>query len=128
MKWILSIVLVVSLSANVWLSFHLLDAGVTQAYMGDSIQRNRTALLQCIAVTNDHLKTGARRDALIARAQAVAGDYPLFSNDDHWWIGPFGMRWDEDGKLVSVAEWETVYQQIKKEGLVMPPGANGDGG
>lgn len=117
MRWILSIALVASLSANAWLAFHVLDAGVTQAYMGDSIQRNRTALLQCIAVTNDHLKTGARREALIARAQAVAGDYPGFSNDGHYWIGSFGMRWDEDGKLVSVAEWETVYEQIRKEGL-----------
>lgn len=117
MKWILSIALAASLLANAWLTFNVLDSSVTQAYMEDSIERNRTALLQCIAVTNDVLKTGARKDALIARAQEVAGDDPGFSNDGHFWIGPFGMRWDEDGKLVSVAEWGTVYEQIKKEGL-----------
>lgn len=116
MRWILSIVLVASLSANAWLTFHVLDASVTQTYMGDSIERNRTALLQCIAVTNDVLKAGARKDALIARAKEVGGDHPGFSNDGHCWIGTFGMRWDEDGKLVSVAEWETVYEQISKEG------------
>lgn len=120
MKWILSLVLAASLAVNAWLSFHLLDTGVTQTYMGDSIQRNRMALLQCIAVTNEFLVSGARRDALIAKAKAVSGVDSTFSNDGHSWIGSFGVSFDEDGRLNSVAEWETVYEQVKKRGHPIP--------
>ena len=120
MKWILSLALAASVAANLWLSFRLFDAGVTQTYMEDSIQTNRTALLQCIAVTNDFLASGARRDALIAKAKAVSGVESTFSNDGHFWIGPFGMDFDEDGRLISVAEWITVYEQIKKRGHPIP--------
>lgn len=116
MKWMLSLALAVSLAVNAWLSFHLIDAGVTQTYMGDSIQRNRMALLQCVAVTNDFLASGARRETLITKAKAVSGVDSTFSNDGHFWIGPFGMDFDEDGRLISVAEWETVYDQIKGRG------------
>ena len=55
MKWILSLLLAASLAANTFLTSRLVDAGVTQTYMEDSIQGNRTALLQCIAVTNEVL-------------------------------------------------------------------------
>jgi hypothetical protein len=120
MKWMLSLALVASLAAYAWLSFHLLDAGVTQTYMGDSIQKNRTALLQCIAVTNDFLASGARREALVVKAKAVSGVDFTFSNDGHLWIGPFGMHFDEDGRLNSVAEWDTVYEQLKKRGRPTP--------
>lgn len=113
----LSLALASSLAVNAWLSFHLIDAGVTQTYMGDSIQRNRMALLQCIAVTNDFLVSGARQEALIAKAKAVSGVDSTFSNDGHFWIGPFGMDFDEDGRLISVAEWETVYEQSKGRDL-----------
>lgn len=116
MKWILSLAFAVSLAANAWLGFRLLDAGVTQTYMGDSIERNRMALLQCIAVTNDFLASGARREALVAKAKSVSGVDFTFSNDGHFWVGAFGMDFDEDGRLISVAEWETVYEQITKRG------------
>lgn len=114
MKWILSLALAVSLAANAWLTFRLIDSGTTQTYMGDSIQKNRTALLQCIAVTNDFLASGARREALIEKAKTISGVDVTFSNDGHFWVGPFGMGFDEDGRLISVAEWDTVYEQIKK--------------
>lgn len=117
MKWILSLGLAASLAVNAWLTLHLLDAGVTRTYMGDSVQRNRTALLQCIAVTNEVLDSDARREALIAKAKAVSGVDSVFSNDGHFWIGSFGMDFDEDGKLISVAEWETVHAQMTNKAL-----------
>lgn len=113
MKWILSLALAASLATNAWLGIRLLDAGVTQTYMGDSIERNRMALLQCIAVTNAFLDSGARREALIGKAKTVSGVDTMFSNDGHYWVGPFGMDFDEEGRLISVAEWETVYEQIR---------------
>lgn len=114
MKRMLLLALAASLALNAWLSFHLLDVGVTQTYMGDSIKRNRTALLQCIAVTNEFLDSGARREALIAKAQAISEIDDTFANDGHVWIGSFGMDFDDDGRLTSVAEWGTVYEQIQK--------------
>ena len=114
MKWILSIALAVSVAANVWLAFRLFDASVTQAYMEESIQSNQMALLQCIAVTNEFLDSGARREALIAKAKAVSGVHSMFSNDGHFWIGSFGMDFDKDGRLISVAEWGSVYEHIKE--------------
>ena len=111
----LSVALVASLAANAWLSFHLLDAGITQTYMGDSIHKNRTALLQCIAVTNAVLDSGARREVLVAKAKAISGIDYMFFNDGHSWIGPFGMHFDEEGRLISVAEWDTVYEQMKEK-------------
>lgn len=114
MKWMLPLALATSLAANAWLTFRLVDAGITQTYMGDSIQKNRTALLQCIAVTNDFLASGARREALVEKAKTIGGVDFTFSNDGHFWVGPFGMHFDEDGRLISVAEWDTVYEQIRK--------------
>ena len=71
------------------------------------------ALLQCIAVTNDFLSSGARRQGLIGTAKAAGGVESTFPSDGHLWVGPFGMDFDDDGRLISVAEWETVYEQIK---------------
>lgn len=115
MKRMFSLALAASIAANVWLAFLVVDAGVTQTYMEDSIQGNRTALLQCIAVTNELLDSGARREVLIAKAKAISGVDSMFSNDGHFWIGSFGMNFDEDGKLISVAEWGTVYRQISEK-------------
>lgn len=112
MKWFVSLALALSLAVNAWLAFLVLDAGITQTYMGDSLEKNRTALLQCIAVTNEVLASGAGEEALIAKAQSVSGETFTFSNDGHLWIGPFGMNFDEEGRLVSVAEWGTVYEQV----------------
>ena len=114
MKWMLSLALAASLAVNSWLSFHLLDAGITQTYMADSIEKNRMALLQ-FAVTNDFRVSGARREALIAKAKAISGVDSMFSNDGHFWVGPFGMDFDEEGRLISVAEWNTVYEKIKEK-------------
>jgi len=114
MKWMLSFALAASLAVNAWLSFQLLDMGTTQTYMGDSIQTNRMALLQCIAVTNEFLDSGARREALLAKAKMLSEFDDTFSNDAHFWIGSFGMDFDDDGRLISVAEWGTVYEQIQK--------------
>lgn len=116
----LPLALATSLAANAWLTFRLIDAGITHTYMGDSIQKNRTALLQCIAVTNDFLASGARREALIEKAKTISGVDFTFSNDGHFWVGPFGMDFDEDGRLISVAEWDTVYEQVKKRGHPIP--------
>lgn len=115
MKWFVSLVLAGSFAANAWLAFLVLDAGITQTYMGDSLQRNRTALLQCIAVTNEVLASGAGRETLIAKARSVSGETFTFSNDGHLWVGPLGMHFDEEGRLVSVAEWETVYEQVSQK-------------
>ncbi len=82
--------------------------------MGDSIQMNRVALLQCVAVTNEFLDSGSRREALISTAKAVSGVDSTFSNDGHFWIGSFGMDFDANGRLISVAEWGSVYDQIQE--------------
>lgn len=115
MKWILSLVLAASLAANAFLAFRLVDAGVTQTYLEDSIQGNRTALLQCIAVTNEVLASAARKEVLIAKAKSVSGEHFTFSNDGHLWVGQFGMHFDESGQITSVAEWGTVYDQITRQ-------------
>src|SRR5690606_17935826 len=104
----LSFALAISLDANAWLAFYLTEAGVSNVHTDTYLTRDHAALLQCIAVTNEFLATGARREALVATAKAVDGGYPEFSNDGHFWVGPLGMDFDQEGRLISVAEWETV--------------------
>lgn len=72
-------------------------------------------MLQCIAVANEVLASGAGKEALIAKAQSVSGETLTFSNDGHLWVGPLGMHFDDEGRLVSVAEWETIYEQANHE-------------
>ena len=117
MKWIVSLAFVVSLAVNAWLVIELVDAGVTESYLERSLQTDRTTLLQCIAVTNKFLKEGARKEALMAKARSKIGSVSTVSNsnDGHLWIGLFGMSFDESGKLISVAEWQTVHEQITQE-------------
>ncbi len=117
MKWILSLAFVLSLAVNAWLAIQLVDAGVTESYLERYLQTDRTTLLQCIAVTNDFLKQGARKEALMAKARSKIGSVSTVSNsnDGHLWIGRFGMSFDESGQLISVAEWLTVHDQIMQE-------------
>lgn len=72
------------------------------------------ALRQCVAVTNAFLDSGARKEALIDKAKALSGVDFTFSNDGHFWVGSFGMGFDAEGRLVSVAEWGSVYEQIQQ--------------
>ena len=115
MRWLILLALAASLARNAWLTFRLVNAGVTQTYLEGGIQENRMALLQCVAVTNAFLDSGARREELIAKAKAVSGIDSSLANDGHFWVGPFGMDFDKEGNLISVAEWYTVYEQISKK-------------
>ena len=117
MKWIVSLAFVVSLAVNAWLAIQLVDAGVAESYLERSLQTDRTTLLQCIAVTNEFLTKGARKEALMAKARSKIGSVPTASNsnDGHLWVGHFGMSFDESGRLMSIAEWQTVHDQITQQ-------------
>lgn len=110
MKWVLGLLITLLIASNIWLAFHLFDAGVTQTYLQDSVQGKKVALGQLVAITNEALRPGATSETVVAAAATAGGNLQTFSNDGYIWVGQVGMRFDAEGKLQSVTEWESGGQ------------------
>jgi len=91
---------------NAWWAYNAIDAGISRTYQGVSLEDNREALRQTIAIISEIAKLNANRESII-RAAAVPGDNsePL-EKEGFVWVGKIGLRFDEAGELVeAVPGW-----------------------
>lgn len=101
---IIIIVLVVALVAsNAWWAFRLLDSGVTLTYMGVSLEDNKEALSQTIAILPVVAQKGATREKIITAALMKSNKNDIFEKDGFVWVGKIGLKFNEHGQLVEVS-------------------------
>jgi hypothetical protein len=62
-KIVIMVLVLALVASNAWWAFHLLDSGVTQTYMGVSLENNKEALSQTLAI----LPVVAKREQLAKR-------------------------------------------------------------
>jgi hypothetical protein len=101
---IIIIVLVLALVAsNAWWAFHLIDAGVTQTYMGVSLEDNKEALSQALAILPAVAQKGATREKIISAALMKGDKTDVFEKDGFVWVRKIGLKFNQDGQLVEVS-------------------------
>lgn len=101
---IIVIVLVLALIAsNAWWAFHLLDSGVTQTYMGVSLEDNKEALRQTLAILPVVAQKGATREKIISAALMKGDKTDVFEKDGFVWVRKIGLKFNKDGQLVEVS-------------------------
>ena len=96
---LLAITLLVS---NVWWAFQSFDSRVTQSYMAVSLEDNRIALDQAIAVAKEASRADATRDSIAMAATLSGAHAEPFEKDGFIWIGRIGLKFQDDGTLQDV--------------------------
>ena len=90
------------LVSNLWWAFQLFDSGVTKSYMAVSLEDNRIALDQAIAVAKEASRADATQDSIV-RAATLSGTHTEpFEKDGFLWIGRIGLKFQDDGTLQDV--------------------------
>lgn len=116
MRGILFLAIALLLASNAWLGYRLLETGNARAQLELHARYQNDSLLMCVAIGNQILSSETRREPLVAAARAAGGNYRPYGNDGHLWLGAVGMRFDESGSLVSLAEWMTVDDKPNQRG------------
>ena len=96
----LSLALVAS---NAWWFYHAIDAGITAAYRRDAFDDTAEALAQSLAVARVASGPDATRSSIVAAASKAARHSDSFEKDGALWIGQLGLRFNESGRLLSIA-------------------------
>jgi hypothetical protein len=101
---IIIIVLVLALVAsNAWWAYHLLDSGITQTYMGVSLDDNKEALRQTLAILPVVAQKGATREKIISAALMKGDKTDIFEKDGFVWVRKIGLKFNENGQLIEVS-------------------------
>lgn len=88
------------LLSNAWWAYHALDHGITLTYMGVSLDDNKEALSQTLAILPLVASENASRETVLAAARLPGDKSEAFEKDGFVWIGKIGLRFDSNGKLV----------------------------
>ena len=101
---VLAIALVLS---NVWWVYRLLDAGVTQTYMGANLEDHKHALTQSLTLLPVVARPGVTRKEILAAVRLPGDNLDSFEKDGFVWIGKIGLKFDAQGRLVAARRsWE----------------------
>ena len=88
--------------SNAWLAFRLLDAGVTISYMQVSLDDNKKALGQTLALLPVVAQPGVTREDILSTAKLGSDKFDSFEKDGFLWIGSIGIKFSDSGQLVEV--------------------------
>ena len=102
------IVLAVALLlSNGWWAYCLLDAGVTQTYMGVNLDDHKEALTQSLTLLPIVARRGVTQKEIQAAARLPGDTLDSFEKDGFVWIGKIGLKFDAQGQLVAARRaWE----------------------
>jgi hypothetical protein len=93
--------LVVALVAsNAWWAYHALDHGITLTYMGVSLDDNKEALSQTLAILPVVATANASREGVLAAARLPGDKSEAFEKDGFVWIGKIGLKFDSKGQFL----------------------------
>lgn len=100
---IILLLVLLLIGSNAWWAYHAVDAGVTQTYMGVSLDDNKQALAQTLTLLPVVARPGATRADVVAAARAVGPQSEPFEKDGFFWVGKIGLKFNEHGHLVEAS-------------------------
>lgn len=102
-KGALVLLVVALIASNAWWGYRVLDAGVSLTYLGVSLDDNREALAQTLALLPVVAKAGVSRAEVVAAAGGADPSAQAFEKDGFLWVGKIGLKFNEQGRLVEVS-------------------------
>ena len=102
------LVLAVTLVAsNAWWLFHALNTGITLTHQDVSLQDNKEALAQALAILPLVARPGASRTQVLGAATSAANYPDSFEKDGYVYVGRLGLKFTEGGQFVeAVPAWQ----------------------
>jgi hypothetical protein len=99
--------IVAIIASNVWWAYRLLDAGITLTYTGVSLEENKEALSQTLALLPVVAKLDVTREKIISVARLPGDTSEPFEKDGFVWVGRIGLKFNDRGHLVEVSRaWQ----------------------
>jgi hypothetical protein len=106
-KYLIIFLSVALLLTNAWWVFCLLDAGITQTYMGKNIEDHAKALTQTMKLLPVVSRPGTLRKEILAAARVSSKPDDDIEKDGFIWVENIGLKFDAHEKLVAVEKaWE----------------------
>ena len=100
---IIGMLVTLLLATNAWWGYNAIDAGVTNSYARVSLDDNRQALAQSLAVIEASARPGATKKSIILAAQIAGGSSEPFEKDGYVWVSSIGLKFDPSGRLISAS-------------------------
>lgn len=100
---IIGVLVALLIGTNGWWAYNALDSGVTYSYAQVSLEENKQALAQSLAVIEATAEYDATRNSIIQAARAASGYPEPFEKDGYVWVGSIGLEFNSDGRLTSVS-------------------------
>ncbi len=102
------VLLVIALvGSNAWWAYRTLDASVTQSYIGASLDDNKQALTQTLALLPVAARAGVSRSEILAAARLPGSEDEPYEKDGFVWVGKIGLKFHEQGQLTEATRaWE----------------------
>lgn len=80
-----------------------MDAGITLAYPQGSLEDNKEALAQSLAVIEAAAHTGASKQSIVQAARAASSNSEPFEKDGYVWVGSIDLKFDSSGHLIGAS-------------------------
>ena len=102
-NWIIGVLIALLIATNGWWAYNSLDAGITHSYSQVSLENNKEALAQSLAVIEAAAQTDATKQSIIQAAQTVGSNSEPFEKDGYVWVGSIGLKFDSIGHLTNAS-------------------------
>ena len=102
-KIIIIALIIAIVASNGWWAYRLLDTGVTLTYTGVSLEDNKQALSQALALLPVVAEQGVTREKIIRAAHLPGDKFEPFEKDGFVWVGKIGLKFNDRGQLVEAS-------------------------
>ncbi len=91
------------LVSNAWWLYRSIDEAVTRSYLNASLEENKQALDQTLALLPVVARPGLSRAEILAAAPHPQLNIPPFEKEGFVWVDRIGLKFDTAGQLVQVS-------------------------
>ncbi len=102
-KIIIIALVVAMIASNGWWAYRLLDSGISLTYTGVSLEDNKQALSQTLALLPVVAQPGITREKIISSARLAGNTSAPFEKDGFVWVGKIGLKFNERGQLIEAS-------------------------
>ena len=99
----IGVLITLLLATNAWWAYHAIDAGVSDSYALVSLNDNKQALAQSLAVIEAAARPGATKQSIVRAAQDAGSSSEPFEKDGFVWVSSIGLKFDPSGRLIGAS-------------------------
>lgn len=101
MKWVITLLVALLLGTNAFWFYGAIDTGVTLSYRDKQLYELEETRKQLMAVLPDVAIRATKKEVVEAASRYT--DLDAFEKDGCTWVGWIGLKFDEQGQLLSVS-------------------------